>query len=104
MKLIRYGAARHEKPGIIHNDRWLDVSEYFEDYNEAFFENDGLTKLESLIAGKSHDLKEIEELPHCILLKKMILSRYQPPKPSLLPFTKTTSPTRPAPGCSSCWL
>ena len=48
MKLIRYGAARHEKPGIIHNDRWLDVSEYFEDYNEAFFENDGLTKLESL--------------------------------------------------------
>jgi len=29
MKLIRYGAARHEKPGIIHNDRWLDVSEYF---------------------------------------------------------------------------
>ncbi|MFZ1585625.1 MAG: fumarylacetoacetate hydrolase family protein, partial [Saprospiraceae bacterium] len=61
MKLIRYGAARHEKPGIIHNDRWLDVSEYFEDYNEAFFENDGLTKLESLIAGKSHDLKEISQ-------------------------------------------
>jgi 2,4-diketo-3-deoxy-L-fuconate hydrolase len=61
MKLIRYGAAGHEKPGIIHNDRWLDVSDYIEDYNETFFENDGLSKLESLIADKSHDLKEISQ-------------------------------------------
>ena len=61
MKLIRYGAAGHEKPGIIHNDRWLDVSDYIDDYNETFFENDGLSKLESLIADKSHDLKEISQ-------------------------------------------
>ncbi len=57
MKLIRYGDIGKEKPGIILNDAWYDVSEYFHDYDENFFEKDGLIKLQTLITEKS--LKEV---------------------------------------------
>ena len=46
MKLIRFGAAGAEKPGIINKKgQRLDVSSFGEDYNEAFFENDGIKRL-----------------------------------------------------------
>lgn len=57
MKLIRYGDTGKEKPGVILNDAWYDVSEYITDYDEKFFENDGLTKLRTIITEKS--LKEV---------------------------------------------
>lgn len=57
MKLIRYGNAGSEKPGVIINDVWYDVSEYISDYDENFFANDGLTKLKTIISEKK--LKEI---------------------------------------------
>jgi len=57
MKLIRYGNPGIEKPGVIINDAWYDVSEYINDYDEKFFENDGLTKLKTIISEKT--LKEI---------------------------------------------
>ena len=57
MKLIRYGETGKEKPGVILNDAWYDVSEYIDDYDEKFFENDGLTKLKTIISEKS--LKEV---------------------------------------------
>ena len=50
MKLIRFGALGQEKPGVIIADKWYDVSGFFADYNEAFFEEDGLGKLEALLA------------------------------------------------------
>jgi hypothetical protein len=31
MKLIRFGIAGKEKPGVIINDIWFDVSEHFND-------------------------------------------------------------------------
>ena len=46
MKLIRFGNKGNEKPGIlmtIINDR--DASDLFKDWNNEFFENDGLKKL-----------------------------------------------------------
>lgn len=45
MKLIRFGAAGAEKPGVILDDKKLDVSGFGEDYTETFFETDGLTRL-----------------------------------------------------------
>jgi len=57
MKLIRFGEAGKEKPGVIINDAWFDVSEYIFDYDEKFFENDGLGLLKTIVSEKT--LKEI---------------------------------------------
>jgi 2,4-diketo-3-deoxy-L-fuconate hydrolase len=57
MKLIRYGEAGKEKPGVIIDDRWFDVSNYFNDYDEKFFEGDGIALLNKLI--NEAELKEI---------------------------------------------
>ncbi len=57
MKLIRFGEAGKEKPGVIINDAWFDVSEYIPDYDEKFFETGGLALLKTIISEKT--LKEI---------------------------------------------
>jgi 2-keto-4-pentenoate hydratase/2-oxohepta-3-ene-1,7-dioic acid hydratase in catechol pathway len=57
MKLIRYGNIGSEKPGVIINDAWYDVSEYIHDYDEKFFESDGLGKLKTIVSEKT--LKEV---------------------------------------------
>jgi 2-keto-4-pentenoate hydratase/2-oxohepta-3-ene-1,7-dioic acid hydratase in catechol pathway len=57
MKLIRFGEAGKEKPGVIINDAWYDVSEHVNDYDEKFFESDGLSLLKTIITEKK--LKEI---------------------------------------------
>lgn len=57
MKLIRYGEAGKEKPGVIIDDIWFDVSEYIKDYDEEFFTNDGLSILKTIISEKI--LKEV---------------------------------------------
>ncbi len=49
MKLIRFGEEGKEKPGVVLNDKRYDVSSIVTDYNEAFFENDGLKKLEEAL-------------------------------------------------------
>ncbi len=49
MKLIRFGMAGNEKPGLIMGDTYVDVSSFVKDYNEEFFENDGLKKLKDFI-------------------------------------------------------
>jgi len=36
MKLFRFGEVGNEKPGVILEEKWLDVSAYIQDYNEAF--------------------------------------------------------------------
>jgi 2,4-didehydro-3-deoxy-L-rhamnonate hydrolase len=50
MKLIRFGEAGKEKPGVIINNEWFDVSAYIQDYDEKFFEGDGLSLLQKLIS------------------------------------------------------
>ncbi len=47
MKLIRFGEAGKEKPGVIINDKWFDVSHLVDDYNEAFFGGDAIDKLKT---------------------------------------------------------
>ena len=51
-----------EKPGVILPDgSQRDVSEFIEDYNEDFFENDGISKLQSLINSKGNSLPIINK-------------------------------------------
>jgi 2,4-diketo-3-deoxy-L-fuconate hydrolase len=46
MRLIRFGDAGHERPGILNPDgRRLDVSAFGEDWNEPFFATSGPTRL-----------------------------------------------------------
>ena len=45
MKLIRFGEAGKEKPGVVINDGHYDVSGFIKDYDEAFFANGGLQHL-----------------------------------------------------------
>lgn len=52
MKLIRIGEPGKEKPAVIINNKWFDVSDYVDDYNEMFFEQDGLSSLKKIIAEK----------------------------------------------------
>ncbi len=51
MKLIRFGNEGDEKPGIIVNDTWYDVSGVVTDYNEAFFANNDIKKLQDALAA-----------------------------------------------------
>ncbi len=48
MKLIRFGTAGNEKPGIqLIDGTWLDVSAFGEDYDEDFFGDEGVRRLEA---------------------------------------------------------
>jgi len=49
MKLIRFGEAGKEKPGVLMGEKRWDVSSIVSDYNESFFENDGLLKLKAAL-------------------------------------------------------
>jgi 2-keto-4-pentenoate hydratase/2-oxohepta-3-ene-1,7-dioic acid hydratase in catechol pathway len=60
MKLIRFGEPGKEKPGILIGEKRLDVSSVVDDYNESFFENNGLDKLSAAING-NHSFPEISQ-------------------------------------------
>lgn len=49
MRLIRFGEAGKEKPGLFAEDTYFDASGFFPDYDESFFANNGLEKLETLV-------------------------------------------------------
>ena len=59
MKLIRFGEAGHEKPGVIIGDKKLAVTSFTEDYNEAFFETGGLARLADFTSKNESSLQEI---------------------------------------------
>jgi len=61
MKLIRYGELNKEKTGIVLDDKYYDTSAFGEDYNEAFFENDGLKRLKAFVNDNKDSLKPIPE-------------------------------------------
>ena len=61
MKLIRFGNEGKERPGIILVDRYYDVTAFGEDYNEHFFETNGLSRLEAYIEANRGKLPEIRK-------------------------------------------
>jgi 2-keto-4-pentenoate hydratase/2-oxohepta-3-ene-1,7-dioic acid hydratase in catechol pathway len=61
MKLFRFGNIENEKPGVIMDDIFYDVSQFVEDYNEYFFETNGLEKLSQLLLEVGNELHEIPQ-------------------------------------------
>lgn len=59
MKLLRFGPVGQEKPGILLDDGRKDCSAYFPDWDQAFFENNGLEKLRKLIAEEGDKLPAV---------------------------------------------
>lgn len=59
MKLFRYGEPGAEKPGVILQDSYLDVSAFGEDYHEAFFQSGGLARLQAYIGQHQNQLQPI---------------------------------------------
>jgi 2,4-diketo-3-deoxy-L-fuconate hydrolase len=54
MKLIRFGAAGEERPGVLLTDgRRIDASGFGEDYDEEFFGGDGLLRLARWVAAEA---------------------------------------------------
>lgn len=49
MKLIRFGEIGKEKPGVLINEKRYDVSSIVSDFNESFFEENGLEKLQKAL-------------------------------------------------------
>ncbi len=66
MKLIRFGQAGKEKPGVILQDgKRIDVSSFGEDYTEQFFETSGLERLAKWLtanAAKAPVVSDAERL------------------------------------------
>lgn len=60
MKLIRFGAPGHEKPGIIINETRYDVSSLIADYDEQFFASGGLVRLQQLAGGSLDSLPVVD--------------------------------------------
>lgn len=61
MKLVRFGEVGYEKTGIQLEDRFYDTSAFGEDYNERFFETDGLSRLEAFIKENRSALPEVDK-------------------------------------------
>ena len=61
MKLIRWGTEGEEKTGVIINDVKYDTTAFGEDYDEKFFENDGLNRLEAFITAQEGQLTVVSE-------------------------------------------
>ncbi|MGN6540542.1 MAG: fumarylacetoacetate hydrolase family protein [Ginsengibacter sp.] len=61
MKLIRFGEMNKEKIGIIINDVYYDTSSFGEDYNEHFFETNGVNRLQKFIDSNKDKLPKISK-------------------------------------------
>lgn len=59
MKLIRFGAAGAEKPGILSRGKMYDASSFGEDYDELFFESDGVVRLSQWFHKPGTTLPEV---------------------------------------------
>jgi len=62
MKLIRFGEPDKEKPGIILPDgKKVDISSFGEDYDQDFFKNNGLARLDHWLNINLQDLPVIDD-------------------------------------------
>jgi len=61
MKLIRWVNGTKTATGIIINDEYFDTSSFGEDYDEAFFENDGLNRLQKFVEANKEKLPKLSK-------------------------------------------
>src|SRR5688500_17721784 len=68
MKLIRFGSANDEKPGVLINGKRKDLSRFFSDWDRKFFNDDGLEKVRNLLHDTPNlpDVPELERWGACI--------------------------------------
>lgn len=59
MKLIRFRKDGREKPGVAVENDYYDLSDFGEDYNEAFFETNGLERLQGFLKSKAGKLQKL---------------------------------------------
>jgi len=59
MKLIRWMNGNKVATGVILNDEYFDTSSFGEDYNESFFENEGLDRLQKFVESNRDKLPKI---------------------------------------------
>jgi 2,4-diketo-3-deoxy-L-fuconate hydrolase len=59
MKLIRFGKQGIEKPGVIIGNDFYDVSSFGEDYDEQFFEKDGIQRLQKFLDSSKDSLPKV---------------------------------------------
>lgn len=64
MKLIRWTNGNKTSTGIVINDDYFDTSSFGEDYNEQFFENDGLNRLQKFIDSNKEKLPKLSKDIH----------------------------------------
>ena len=76
MKLIRFGNVGDEKPGILFGEERYDCSAHFSDWNNVFFIDGGLAKLQAIIENELNTLpivaKEIR-WANCVARPGMIM-------------------------------
>ena len=62
MKRIRFGKPGYEKPGVqLEDGKRIDVSLFGSDYNEQFFESNGLGKLKKWLESNQNDCPVVDE-------------------------------------------
>ena len=61
MKLIRFGAEGQEKPGLQLENKRIDVSAFGEDYDEKFFGNNGLERLQEWLNENEAKCPTVED-------------------------------------------
>jgi len=61
MKLIRFGEAGKERPGVIVEDEYVDVSSFCSDYDENFFATEGLKRLQDFVQSGVSSLPRVSK-------------------------------------------
>ncbi len=61
MKLIRFGSEGQEKPGLQLEDKRIDVSAFGEDFNEKFFETNGLERLKDWLKTNAENCPTVDD-------------------------------------------
>jgi 2,4-diketo-3-deoxy-L-fuconate hydrolase len=74
MKLVRLGKLNEEKPAVLVNGQYVDVSAYFQDFNEDFFASDGLNRLKEIIETKDLPIiHSLERVGSCVARPSKII-------------------------------
>ncbi|MEO7991951.1 MAG: fumarylacetoacetate hydrolase family protein [Chryseolinea sp.] len=59
MKLLRFGEAGKEKPGVLLNNEIHDASSFGEDFGEIFFEKDGINRFKKWLGENQSKLPKV---------------------------------------------
>lgn len=74
MKLVRIGQVNQEKPAVLMEGKYFDVSPYFADFNESFFEQNGMEKLAQIVASESlKEITSIDRIGSCVARPSKII-------------------------------